>query len=100
MILAERAARQAAEARLADLDDAAEPGPMSVNHEGRWYKEAACAGLERVLAEYRQARHHQSEDTKRREDRLRQVHGMTREQQEALIAEARAARQPQQKERE
>ena len=48
-----------------------------------------------------QAKHHRHKHTKWREDRLRQVHGMTREQQEALIKEARAARtEEQQKERE
>jgi hypothetical protein len=46
-----------------------------------------------------QSKHRRHKHTKWREDRLRQVHGMTREQQEALIAESRAARQ-QQKERE
>jgi hypothetical protein len=45
--------------------------------------------------------HRQHKHTKWREHRLRQVHGMTREQQEALIKEARAARtEAQQKERE
>jgi hypothetical protein len=36
--------------------------------------------------------HRRHKHIKWREDRLRQVHGMTREQQEALIKEARAAR--------
>jgi hypothetical protein len=47
------------------------------------------------------SRHRQHKHTKWRKDRPRQVHGMTREQQEALIEEARAARtKEQQKERE
>ena len=36
--------------------------------------------------------HRRPEDAKRRDDRLRHIHRMTREQQEALIEEARAAR--------
>ena len=48
-----------------------------------------------------QSKHRRHKHSKWREDRLRQVHGMTREQQEALIADARAARtEEQQKERE
>jgi hypothetical protein len=47
------------------------------------------------------SQHRRHKHTRWREDRLRQVHGMTREQQEALIKEARAARtEAQQKERE
>ena len=38
----------------------------------------------------------QPKDTKHRKLRLRQVHQMTREQQEALVEEARAARLPDQ----
>ena len=52
------------------------PAPSSPHSERRWHKH-----------------------TKWREDRLGQVHGMTREQQEELIKEARAARtEEQQKE--
>ena len=38
------------------------------------------------------SKHRRNKHTKWREGRPRQVHGMTREQQEALIKEARAAR--------
>ena len=47
------------------------------------------------------SKHRRHKPTKWREGRLRQVHGMTREQQDALVKEARAARtEEQQKERE
>jgi hypothetical protein len=67
-----------------------EPAPQV----GPWRREPREEPISRMLSapSRPQSDHRRHKDSRRCEDRLKQVHGMTREQQEALIEEARAAR--------